>query len=301
MLPIYDANPTKVFPFVTISIVLVTSFVWVFIQGSGHIDALDYSICKFASSQNYHLDYGVSHNSLCLVDNVGSISLITSIFIHDEWLHILMNLWFLWLFGNNIEEAFGRFKFLIFYLSAGVLTELISIIFSDGSVILSYGASGSVAAVLGAYAVIFRHAKILIFMPLTFKFLNFKSKSEQDQLDKSPWLFYLHANYFILMYVGFDLWSLFDEFMGGISGVNIVAHLSGYLIGGLVAYVALKRNNLDHIKEVIENQEKTRKQSGEINPIVLKIVNSLQLFMSWAFILGSVALLVFILIEIRQI
>ena len=166
---------------------------------------------------------------------------------------------------------------------------------------MSYGASGSVAAVLGAYAVIFRHAKILIFMPLTFKFLNFKSKSEQDQLDKSPWLFYLHANYFILMYVGFDLWSLFDEFMGGISGVNIVAHLSGYLIGGLVAYVALKRNNLDHIKEVIENQEKTRKQPGEINPIVLKIVNSLQLFMSWAFILGCVALLIFILIEIRQI
>lgn len=294
MLPIYDANPTKVFPFVTISIVVITSLVWFFVQGSGQDDALVYSICRFASSQNYHLDYGVSHNNFCQVDNVGSISLITSIFIHGEWMHIVMNLWFLWIFGNNIEEAFGRFKFLVFYLSAGVLTELISIIFSDGSVLLSYGASGSVAAVLGAYAVIFRHAKILIFMPLTFKFFDLKSKSEPDQVDKSHWLFYLPAIYLILMYVGFDLWSLFDDFLGSISEVNIAAHLSGYLFGGVVAYAALKTNNLDHIRTVIENQEKTRKQPGEINPTVLKIVKRLQLFMSWAIVLGGGALLIFI-------
>ena len=170
MFPIYDANPTKVFPIATISLILLTILVWFFVQGAGNEDVLDYSLCRYASSQNYHLDQGIIHRQWCENDNVGAFSLITSVFIHGDWFHLIFNLWFLWIFGNNVEEAFGRTKFLAIYLLAGVFTEVASIMTSNNEFTLSFGASGAVAAILGAYLVIFKHAKVLVFMPLEWGF-----------------------------------------------------------------------------------------------------------------------------------
>ena len=102
------------------------------------------------------------------------MTLISSQFLHGGFLHIAGNMLFLWIFGNNVEDRLGHIKFLIFYLTCGVLAALSQWFFSPNSTIPSLGASGAIAGVMGAYLLRYPHAKVLTLIPLGFFFWTFE-------------------------------------------------------------------------------------------------------------------------------
>jgi membrane associated rhomboid family serine protease len=93
-------------------------------------------------------------------------SLVTSMFLHGGWLHILGNMWFLWVFGDNVEDVLGRARFLMFYLASGVAAALVHLMFSPGSPVPVVGASGAIAGVMGAYMIKFPHSRVLTLVPI---------------------------------------------------------------------------------------------------------------------------------------
>jgi len=94
------------------------------------------------------------------------LTIISSIFMHGGFLHILGNMWFLWIFGNNIEDACGRIRFIIFYLLCGLLATLAHIFTGPASIVPTIGASGAISGVLGGYLLLYPHARILSLIPL---------------------------------------------------------------------------------------------------------------------------------------
>jgi membrane associated rhomboid family serine protease len=90
----------------------------------------------------------------------------SSMFLHGGWMHVIGNLWFLWIFGDNVEDRFGRVRFLFFYLSCGVVAAVTQVLFNSGSGIPMVGASGAIAGVLGAYFVLYPRAKVVTFIPV---------------------------------------------------------------------------------------------------------------------------------------
>jgi membrane associated rhomboid family serine protease len=93
------------------------------------------------------------------------LTLLTSMFLHGGWMHLLGNMLYLWIFGNNIEDAMGHAKFVVFYLLCGILAALSHAITDPSSQIPMVGASGAISAVLGAYLLLFPHARVLVFLP----------------------------------------------------------------------------------------------------------------------------------------
>ena len=294
MFPLYDANPTKNFPIVTVLIIAFTFFVWLVVQGAGQEEALYNSLCQYASANHTYYDNAGFPDDDCFQQNIGYPSLVTSIFIHGDWFHLIFNLWYLWIFGNNIEDAFGRLTFLFFYLLTGVLTEVCSIIFYGNEVMLSFGASGSIAAVLGAYLVIFRNAKVLVFLPFVFKFSTHKKQKAKPR-GALDWIFFMPSIYLIIIYVLIDLSSFIEGFLADISdGINTIAHLSGYMMGAAVAFVALKAGALEHVKPSIQAQNKNKAVDPEINPYIYRIIDGFQIVYSWVFVLIPLLLIIVI-------
>src|SRR5207302_401664 len=91
--------------------------------------------------------------------------LLTSMFLHAGWLHLIPNMWVLWIFGDNIEDYFGHFRFLLFYITAGLAAGLMHIAFNLGSTMPSVGASGAIAGVMGAYFLLYPNARVLTLVP----------------------------------------------------------------------------------------------------------------------------------------
>jgi len=98
------------------------------------------------------------------------LPIITSMFLHGSWLHILFNMWFLWIFGRNVEESLGHFPYLIFYFTCGVAAALAQIMADLGSVLPMVGASGAIAGVMGGYFVLYPRARVLMLVPFFFVF-----------------------------------------------------------------------------------------------------------------------------------
>src|SRR6266446_1080468 len=95
---------------------------------------------------------------------------LTSMFLHGSWMHVIGNMWFLWIFGDNIEDYLGHFKYLVFYLLSGIAASLTHILFNASSHVPSIGASGAIAGVMGAYFVLYPRARVLIWFPPIFIF-----------------------------------------------------------------------------------------------------------------------------------
>ncbi len=102
--------------------------------------------------------------------DVAAMPILTSMFLHASWLHLIANMWALWIFGDNIEDYLGHFRYLIFYLMSGVGAALLHIFFNQGSQIPSVGASGAIAGVMGAFLLLFPAARVLTLVPLLFVF-----------------------------------------------------------------------------------------------------------------------------------
>jgi membrane associated rhomboid family serine protease len=139
------------------------------------------------------------------------LPLLSSMFLHGGWLHLIGNMWALWLFGDNVEDRMGRFNFLLFYLICGVIAGITHVYVNPTSTIPTVGASGAIAGVMGAYFILYPRAKVLTLIPI-FIF---------------PWLVDIPA----FIYLGF--WLLL-QVAGGTTGAGQIAfwaHIGGFLIG----------------------------------------------------------------------
>jgi membrane associated rhomboid family serine protease len=160
MIPYKDDNPTRTFPFVTIGFIALNVIVFV-IQFSHPDDirrivfsygAIPRSLMTFSSSQPIH----------------PLLTLFSSMFMHGGLLHLVTNMLYLWIFGNNIEDRLGHFRFVSFYLLSGVIAAYAHSITDPSSMIPMIGASGAVAGVLGAYLLLFPHARVHTLIILIF-------------------------------------------------------------------------------------------------------------------------------------
>jgi membrane associated rhomboid family serine protease len=151
MFPIRDTQPSYSKPVVTVMIIVVNLLVFL------HEFSLDpYTLNDFISQYGLIPDSRYFHIS----------AIFTSMFVHGGWLHVLGNMWFLWIFGDNIEDILGHEKFLLFYVLCGVAAALTQVFFSPDSRVPMVGASGAIAGVMGAYLVKFPRARILTLIPI---------------------------------------------------------------------------------------------------------------------------------------
>jgi len=159
------------------------------------------------------------------------ITLLTSTFMHGGLLHLGGNIWFLWIFGDNIEEKFGKIKFLGIYLMWGIAAGLIHILGDPTSAIPAVGASGAISGVLGAYLMIFPRARIQTFMMLGFFWR----------------MMHIQARWFLPFWLVFQ--NLLPFFIGGFGiaggGVAYLAHIGGFAVGLATGYLYKKTHSSD--------------------------------------------------------
>jgi rhomboid family protein len=156
MIPIRDLNPTRTFPFMTILLILANSAVFLY-QLTLRPRALDTFIRTFAVVP-FEISHGVDVPPLIGLPIY--LTIVTAMFMHGGWLHIIGNMLYLWIFGNNIEDRFGHVRFLIIYLIWGVIAAFAQIVVDPESRVPALGASGAIAGVLGAYLIIFPNARV---------------------------------------------------------------------------------------------------------------------------------------------
>jgi membrane associated rhomboid family serine protease len=167
--PIRDLNPSRAVPVLTVLLVVanaVVFFAWEPLANAGEQATFLYRHALIACeiTTGHPLTLGELQSATCLKDGLGpeifpgkglALSILVSLFLHASVLHLAGNMWFLWIFGNNVEEAFGRTGYLLVYLGAGVVATLGFVFADPGSTQPLIGASGAIAGVLGAYLVLF--------------------------------------------------------------------------------------------------------------------------------------------------
>lgn len=157
MFPLKDTQPSYRTPVVTILIIIVNVIVFLH-----EISLGPYERNHFIAA------YGAVPDRLWLP------SLVTSMFLHGGFMHILGNMWFLWIFGDNVEDVLGRARYLLFYLLCGVAAALGQVMLNPNSHVPMVGASGAIAGVMGAYLVKFPHSRILTLVPILLFFTTFE-------------------------------------------------------------------------------------------------------------------------------
>jgi membrane associated rhomboid family serine protease len=170
MIPIRDDTPRFSTPFVTYFIIALNTVVFLFELSVGQQSH------RALNSLIYHFGVVPLHFERAFT-GASSISLpglflplLTSMFLHASWLHLLLNMLFLWIFGDNIEDYLGHFTYLIFYLVSGFAAGMAHILLNAGSSVPSVGASGAIAGVMGAYFVLYPRARVLMWFPPIFFF-----------------------------------------------------------------------------------------------------------------------------------
>src|SRR5688500_1061720 len=174
MFPLSDENPTVRTPITTYVLIAVIVGVWVLVQGAGlDQEALAISVCNLGMvpgeiSRQAPLGTAVplGPGMVCVVDDqaINIWTPITSMFLHGGWGHLLGNLLFFWVFGNNVEDSMGRVRFLVFYLLCGVIAAGSHVVLDPASPIPTVGASGAISGVLGAYLILFPHVWVWMFV-----------------------------------------------------------------------------------------------------------------------------------------
>lgn len=168
MFPIRDENPTTRRSVVTFAIIGINVAVWVLIQGLGTHPALARSVCTFGLIPGELLgrippgtQVPLGKGMACVTQEGSNFySLVTSMFMHGGWFHLIGNMWFLVVFGDNVEDVMGRGRFVMFYLLCGLAAAGAQILTSPSSAVPMVGASGAIGGVMGAYAVLFPRAPV---------------------------------------------------------------------------------------------------------------------------------------------
>jgi membrane associated rhomboid family serine protease len=221
VIPLRDSNPTRQTPYVTVLLIAACSlaFLWeLAVQAGGGDAALDQFIARYGAVPA-NITAAVRGGNLF---SAATLGIVTSIFLHGGWLHLLGNMLFLWIFGNNIEDRLGRLPFLGFYLAGGIAAALAQVAIDPGSDVPLIGASGAIAAVLGAYFVFYPRARVtsLVFLGFFYQVLNV------------PAIIVLGYWFVLQLIDGFASLGA-DNAQGGVA---FFAHIGGFVAGMAVAF-----------------------------------------------------------------
>jgi membrane associated rhomboid family serine protease len=227
LIPLRDNAPTRHFPVVTVALIVANVLVFVFYEGispsQASVNELAFQPCEV-------------NGSCATIGQPWEVNVFTSMFMHADIVHIGGNMLFLWIFGNNVEDAMGRVRYLVFYLLAGLAATALQTVITletaseAAARIPNLGASGAISGVLGAYLVLLPRAKVLTAIILGFIFF----------LREIPALFFL------------GIWFLFQLIEGGFSithpqaggGVAFFAHIGGFVFGMAAVYLFATRRPL---------------------------------------------------------
>ncbi len=223
MIPLRDSIPRRTVPFVTrlLVVVNVAAFVLELLQG----DRLDVFVNTFAFVPARLFNPGL-FPGWTTTDSV--VTIFTAMFLHGGFLHLAGNMLFLWIFGDNVEDAFGHGRFLVFYLVCGVAATLLQALLAPASTIPNLGASGAIAGVLGAYFVLYPRARVVTIVPLFVLF----------PLVEIPAGLYLLGWFLLQFWMGSS--QLASSGRAPAGGVAFWAHVGGFVAG--VAWVLLFRS-----------------------------------------------------------
>lgn len=231
MFPIRDDNPSFLTPYATYAIIGLNVVAWVLVQGLGAEPALSGSVCKLGLIPAELLHAGstgtrppMGPETVCALGSGGWYTVLTSMFMHGGWLHVIGNLWFLWIFGNNVEDAMGHVRFAVFYLLCGLAAAGLQVASNPESAIPMVGASGAIGGVMGAYVLLYPRVHVHLLIILGFYVTTIAV----------PAVFML--GYWLLL-----------QLLGGVSslgaqggGVAFWAHVGGFAAGA--ALIPLFRN-----------------------------------------------------------
>jgi rhomboid family protein len=210
MIPLRDNLPTRRAPVVTLLLIGINAYAFLRVFWLGSY-----------IGQRYLLYYGLIPCSLtgsCQVTGRAfspEVTLLTSMFVHAGFFHFAGNMLYLWIFGNNVEDAMGRVRFLLFYLLCGCGAAYAQILMGPASRIPMVGASGAVSGVLGAYLLLFPHARVLTLIPLGFL----------------PWFVEFRAVFVLGFWIVVQLLNGFLTFAYEGGGVAWFAHIGGFVVG----------------------------------------------------------------------
>ena len=213
MIPLRDVIPSRTTPYITVTIIVLNALAWLF-----EVSLPPEDLNRFLTI------YGV------VPAYFAPATLITSMFLHGSWMHIIGNMWYLWIFGDNVEDRLGHGRFIVFYLLCGIAAALGQVFMDPASTLPTIGASGAIAGVMGAYFVLYPQSRVLTLI---------------------PWIIIwevIELPAFVLL--GF--WFLMQLFSAGTiavtasshgsGGVAFAAHVAGFLVGVAGVFVFRKRD-----------------------------------------------------------
>lgn len=216
MIPLKDTIPSRTYPYINVFLIFVNLCLFFYELSLG-----SWQLTRFIYTYGLvpRRFFSFSHQQVAISRY---IPLFTSLFLHGGWLHIIGNMLFLWIFGDNVEDSMGHFKYLVFYLLCGIIAGFFHLYLNPNSSVAAIGASGAISGVMGAYFVLFPGSRIITLLPVFF-FFSFVE---------------------IPAFVFIGIWFLFQLFSGTISlvtrgicegGVAWWAHVGGFISGmGLV-------------------------------------------------------------------
>ncbi|WP_298271073.1 rhomboid family intramembrane serine protease [Geobacter sp.] len=233
MIPIKDYNPTRRFPVMSVTIIALNIVVFFYDRLTGHYEPMLIETARgvvrtevFVGGLSAH--FSLVPAALASLPLLAWPTIFTSMFLHGNWLHIGSNMLYLWIFGNNVEDTLGRFRFVLFYFACGATAAIAQVMSAPHSSIPMVGASGAVAGVMGAYLLLFPRARILTLVPILFFFTFIEVPA------------FLIIGWWVLIQFLNASWLGGGELQRG--GVAYFAHIGGFAAGmSLILLWGVKR------------------------------------------------------------
>ena len=213
MIPLKDVIPSRTTPYITVTIILLNAVAWM----------VELSMANERALTHFLLVYGVVPASFA------PATLITSMFLHGSWWHIIGNMWYLWIFGDNVEDRVGHGRFLVFYLLCGMAAAYGQVLMDPDSTLPIVGASGAIAGVMGAYFVLYPHSRVLTLIPWIFL-----------QIVELPAILLLGV-WFLMQLLNAGAVAVTASARGG-GGVAFAAHVAGFVTGVIGVFLFKKRD-----------------------------------------------------------
>lgn len=238
MFPYHDENETQRTPYVTFALIGLCVVTWLLYQGGGSALALAASVCnsglipgELTLSVRPGSGFPMGEGIFCEIDpGRQTVHVLTSMFLHGSWMHLLGNMWFLWLFGNNIEDSMTRPRYVAFYLLSGIGAALAQVLANPASEIPMVGASGAISGVMGAYLVLFPRVRVYTVIPLGFFIQTFPLPA---------WVMLI---YWMVLQIFGGLSSVVSDEGGG--GVAFWAHAGGFIAGAALIKLFERRDRV---------------------------------------------------------
>jgi membrane associated rhomboid family serine protease len=234
--PYHDENKTQRSALVTGVLIAACVAAWILVQGAGAPMPVAAAVCnlglvpgELTGMLGAGVEFPMGDGLVCVTDPGTQPShIVTHMFLHGSWMHLLGNMWFLWLFGNNVEDSMTRPRFIAFYLLCGLAAALLQVATNPESAIPMVGASGAISGVMGAYLVLYPRVRVFTLVPLGFFITT---------IALPAW--------------GMLVYWMFLQFVGGLSaiggeggGVAFWAHIGGFIAGVVLVKAFARRDRV---------------------------------------------------------